>query len=260
MINKLTAILLMVFALSLFSAVSSHAEAAAWENTLAEVVTATPAATQIQSLLQMPAGLTREKQQALWGVLAQTALNRTGKGALINNLATLTQQTQQQPSTNTALATAVEAAVRSKLEEQIKTAVTERLGDYQEQAALLSALLSGNNRLTPQAVQNNNALAGAPQNYRQLINMTATAYAPGPLDNEKWNDLTYVGSKVKKGVAAVDPAVIPMGTKLWVEGYGEAVAEDQGRAIKGSRIDLAFNTRQEALDYGIQPVKVYVLN
>ena len=68
-----------------------------------------------------------------------------------------------------------------------------------------------------------------------------------------------MGGKVRKGVAAVDPTVIPMGTKLWIEGYGEAIAEDQGSAIKGNRIDLAFNNRSEALDYGIQPVKVYVL-
>ncbi|MDD4600596.1 MAG: 3D domain-containing protein, partial [Negativicutes bacterium] len=84
--------------------------------------------------------------------------------------------------------------------------------------------------------------------------------APGPLDNGKWNNLTYVGGIVQKGVVAVDPKIIPMGTKLWVEGYGQAVAEDQGSAIKGNRIDLAFNDRQEAIDYGIQNVKVYVLN
>ena len=90
--------------------------------------------------------------------------------------------------------------------------------------------------------------------------MTATAYAPGPLDNGKWNNLTYMGGTVQHGVAAVDPRVIPMGTKLWVEGYGEAIAEDQGSAIKGNRIDLAFDKRNDALDYGIQNVKIYVLN
>jgi len=89
--------------------------------------------------------------------------------------------------------------------------------------------------------------------------MTATAYAPGALDNGKWGNLTYMGGKVRKGVAAVDPDVIPMGTRLWIEGYGEAVAEDQGSAIQGNRIDLAFNNRSEALNYGIQRVKAYVL-
>ena len=59
------------------------------------------------------------------------------------------------------------------------------------------------------------------------------------------------------GVAAVDTSVIPMGTKMYVEGYGYAIARDRGSAIKGNRIDLFFETRSEAMSWGVRRVKVY---
>lgn len=146
-----------------------------------------------------------------------------------------------------------------KTRQEIEQQVFERLGPYQTQIAAVAKLLNRDALLNPAAVQDNDSLAGAPAQYKKMLDMTATAYGPGPLDNGIWKDKTYLGGSVQQGVAAVDPNVIPMGAKLWVEGYGAAIAEDQGSAIKGNRIDLAFNTRSEALDYGIQKVKVYVL-
>jgi len=70
---------------------------------------------------------------------------------------------------------------------------------------------------------------------------------------------SYIGLPLKRGIAAVDPNVIPMGTKLYIEGYGEAIAADQGGVIKGDRIDLFFDSHQEALDWGIKTVKVTIL-
>jgi len=141
----------------------------------------------------------------------------------------------------------------------VEQRVVQNLGQYQDVLTVLTTLFQ-NSTLNPGIAQDNNSLTGAPENYRKIIDMTATAYGPGVKDNGRWNDLTYVGTKIRKGVVAVDPRIIPMGTKLWVEGYGQAVAEDQGSAIKGNRIDLAFDTRQEAVNYGIKPVKVYVLD
>lgn len=98
----------------------------------------------------------------------------------------------------------------------------------------------------------------------QVKNITATAYAPGPHDNGKWGNLTHLGTKVRPGVIAVDPKVIPLGTKLYIEfsdGHGMyGVAEDTGGAIKGNRIDIAMWTVAEANDFGMQEVKVHVLN
>jgi len=69
---------------------------------------------------------------------------------------------------------------------------------------------------------------------------------------------SYLGHPLRKGIVAVDPKVIPMGSKLYIEGYGEGIASDQGNAIKGNRIDLCFNSHQEALNWGIRTVKVTI--
>jgi 3D (Asp-Asp-Asp) domain-containing protein len=58
---------------------------------------------------------------------------------------------------------------------------------------------------------------------------------------------------------AVDPRVIPYGTKLYVEGYGYAIAEDTGGAIKGNIIDVYFNSAGECSNWGVRYVNVYIL-
>ncbi len=103
-----------------------------------------------------------------------------------------------------------------------------------------------------------------PANYEKVLDITATAYAPGPLDNDQWGDKTYLGTTIRPGVVAVDPNVIPLGSRLYVkypDGHGEyAVAEDTGGAIKGNRIDIAMMDRGNATKFGIKPVKVYVVS
>jgi len=61
--------------------------------------------------------------------------------------------------------------------------------------------------------------------------------------------------KAQHGVVAVDPRVIPLGTRLNVEGYGNCIAGDTGSAIKGNRIDLCFDTLAECNAYGMRKVK-----
>ena len=59
---------------------------------------------------------------------------------------------------------------------------------------------------------------------------------------------------------AVDPSVIPLGTKVWVEGYGYAIAGDTGGAIKGNKIDVLMQTKQQAYSWGRKKVRIKVLN
>ncbi|MFS0576974.1 3D domain-containing protein [Sporosarcina sp. 179-K 3D1 HS] len=61
-------------------------------------------------------------------------------------------------------------------------------------------------------------------------------------------------------VIAVDPRIIPLGTKVWVEGYGEAVAGDTGGAIKGNKIDVFIPSHSSAMEWGVKKVKLRVLN
>ena len=81
--------------------------------------------------------------------------------------------------------------------------------------------------------------------------MEATAYSGG--------GTTASGMAAAVGRVAVDPRVIPLGTRLYIEGYGYAVAADTGGAIKGNRIDLFFETYDEAISFGRRKVTVYVL-
>ena len=244
--KKAVVITLMALTINMFSPVLPQAHAAFLEDKLAEVVTAGPNMVRVQELLRVKNDLEQGKKEALWDLLAKTALEKASKSTAGADVVSVA---------NGNLNKNVETVLRQEVEQTL----SERLASYDKELAVISMLFNLNNVLAPQSVRNNNSLMGAPQNYKRVLEMTATAYAPGPLDNGKWGDQTYMGGKVRKGVAAVDPNVIPMGTRLWVEGYGEAIAEDQGSAIKGNRIDLAFNTRSEDLDYGIQKVKVYVL-
>lgn len=70
---------------------------------------------------------------------------------------------------------------------------------------------------------------------------------------------TATGIYPYEGVVAVDPRVIPLGTKLFVEGYGFAQAQDTGGAIKGNRIDVFFDSYEKAMEWGRRQVKVYIL-
>ncbi|SDN74878.1 3D (Asp-Asp-Asp) domain-containing protein [Psychrobacillus sp. OK028] len=66
-------------------------------------------------------------------------------------------------------------------------------------------------------------------------------------------------SNPEEKVIAVDPTVIPLGTKVWVEGYGEAIAGDTGGAIKGNRIDVFIPTYDGAIEWGRQEITLKIL-
>lgn len=224
------------------------AHAASIEQRVSEFVAQNP------NLLQQVIELKQDLDQGNKDV----ALNKVVAAVLANNNSELV-STLASGNLKEAVQTKVRQNVEDKVREEVEKRVGDKLLTYQSQITAIAQLLNYQTPLAPSTVVESNSLTGAPDNYKKVVDMTATAYAPGAEDNGKWGDLTYMGGTVKKGVAAVDPNVIPMGTRLWIEGYGEAIAEDQGSAIKGNRIDLAFNTRPEALDYGIQKVKVYVM-
>ena len=92
--------------------------------------------------------------------------------------------------------------------------------------------------------------------YRKIWTMEASAYSP---QDPGVGRMPSTGRVLRKGIVATDPYIIPMGTKLYIMGYGEAVAADVGSAIKGNRIDLAFMSRREALEWGRRRVTVYIL-
>lgn len=116
-----------------------------------------------------------------------------------------------------------------------------------------------------------NATANSPVstgalNYKYVIECTATAYDLSPEENGGYGGMTATGVPLDKGVIAVDPRVIPLGSRVYIEAldgswsYGYAVAADTGGAIKGNRVDLCYRTRSECIQFGRRKCRVYVLN
>ncbi|MBC7087838.1 MAG: G5 domain-containing protein [Tissierellales bacterium] len=106
--------------------------------------------------------------------------------------------------------------------------------------------------------------------FKKSLIMTATAYdnsyaSTGKRPGDPYYGITASGTYARPGTVAVDPRVIPLGTKLYIESldgskdYGFAIAEDVGGAIKGNKIDLFFNTSWEVKNFGRRKVKVYIL-
>lgn len=96
--------------------------------------------------------------------------------------------------------------------------------------------------------------------FTKELTVTATAYTA---DCKGCTGITATGLNLKKNPNAkaisVDPKVIPLGTKVYVEGYGYAVAADKGSAVKGNKIDVFFSSKQKALQWGVKKVKIKIV-
>lgn len=108
----------------------------------------------------------------------------------------------------------------------------------------------------PQMVVRGPAAAPLISRGGRAIMMVATGYAA---NTGGAGSRTATGTGVYRGVVAVDPRVIPLGTRLYIDGYGEAIAADTGGAIRGNRIDLGFGSGAEALGWGRRSVTVHFL-
>lgn len=95
----------------------------------------------------------------------------------------------------------------------------------------------------------------------QTLTVTATAYTA---NCEGCSGITATGINLLKDpnakVIAVDPSVIPLGTEVYVEGYGNAIAGDTGGAIKGNKIDVFIPSHSEAMSWGRKTVNVTILD
>lgn len=102
--------------------------------------------------------------------------------------------------------------------------------------------------------------------YKYVIECKATAYDLSAEENGGYAGQTATGVPLDKGVIAVDPRVIPLGSRVYIEAldgswsYGYAVAADTGGAIKGKRVDLCYRTRSECIQFGVRNCRVYVLS
>lgn len=106
--------------------------------------------------------------------------------------------------------------------------------------------------------------------YKKVLTCSATAYdlsfqSTGKMPGHPAYGITATGTYAKLGTVAVDPRVIPLGTKMYIVStdgsvvYGYCTAEDTGGAIKGNKVDLFYNTTAECMQFGRRSVYVYIL-
>ena len=97
--------------------------------------------------------------------------------------------------------------------------------------------------------------SGSDSTYKTKYTMNATAYTGGGLTAM---GLTPVRNLSGISTIAVDPSVIPLGTKVYIPGYGNAICSDTGGLIKGNIIDLYMNSKSESLNWGRRTVTLYI--
>ena len=93
--------------------------------------------------------------------------------------------------------------------------------------------------------------------FSRVIRVEATAYSSAQPGLSAY---TALGTICQRGVIATDPNIIPLGTRVFIPGYGYAVAEDTGGAIVGHKIDVAFDTVAECYEFGRQFIDIYILD
>ncbi|RKP56319.1 LysM peptidoglycan-binding domain-containing protein [Cohnella endophytica] len=118
-------------------------------------------------------------------------------------------------------------------------------------------------------VQSVTTTAGQSLSFSKVMDIKATAYSASAEENGIWGAVDFFGNPLKLGTIAVDPNVIPFGTRVYITGYDFsglptggliATATDKGGAIKGNRIDIFVpGSRSFVSDFGYQSVKVYIL-
>lgn len=106
-------------------------------------------------------------------------------------------------------------------------------------------------------------------NYSKTLSVKATAYSADPAENGGYGSVDYFGNPLELGTIAVDPSVIPLGTKVLVTGHSHdnlpdqafvATATDIGGAIKGNKIDIFIpGSKSSVAKFGIQDVKLYII-
>ena len=93
--------------------------------------------------------------------------------------------------------------------------------------------------------------------FSRVVRVEATAYSR---HEDGMSNYTARGNFCKRGVIAVDPNFIPLGTRVYIPGYGYAVADDVGGAIVGNIIDIAFDSIEECYEWGRQHIDIYILD
>ncbi|MEJ9306255.1 LysM peptidoglycan-binding domain-containing protein [Priestia megaterium] len=171
-----------------------------------------------------------------------------------------TQEEQQQAQVEQAQKEQQQAQVEQAQKEQ-QQAQAEQAQKEQQQAQAEQAQKEQQQAQAEQAQKEQQPAESSQQASGKSMTVEATAYTANCAG---CSGTTATGVDLKANpnqkVIAVDPSVIPLGSKVYVEGYGEAVAADTGGAIKGNRIDVFVPAEGDAQQFGRKSVKITVMN
>ncbi|GAB1764862.1 3D domain-containing protein [Priestia megaterium] len=194
---------------------------------------------------QAPAEQTQEEQQQAQAEQAQKEQQQAQ--------AEQAQKEQQQAQ--------AEQAQKEQQQAQAEQAQKEQAQKEQQQAQAEQAQKEQQQAQAEQAQKQQQPAESSQQASGKSMTVEATAYTANCAG---CSGTTATGVDLKANpnqkVIAVDPSVIPLGSKVYVEGYGEAVAADTGGAIKGNRIDVFVPSEGDAQQFGRKSVKITVMN
>ncbi|MFS0781623.1 LysM peptidoglycan-binding domain-containing protein [Bacillus sp. 1P06AnD] len=161
----------------------------------------------------------------------------------------------------------IKAAAKASETVQSAASVGQEEGQQQQQQQQQQQPVQQQEQAQPAEQQQSQPTAQSPAQQEskpasgKSMTVTATAYTA---DCPGCSGVTATGINLKSNpnakVIAVDPSVIPLGTKVYVEGYGYAVAGDTGGAIKGNKIDIHVPSEGAAASWGVRTVNIQILN
>ncbi|QWI22518.1 enterotoxin [Bacillus mycoides] len=163
------------------------------------------------------------------------------------------------------IAKAKEEAKAREIEKAKEEAKAQEIAKAKEEAQAREIEKAKEEAKAKEATKTQEVSKNNTQSTKRELTVVATAYTADPSENGTYGGrvLTAMGHDLTANpnmrIIAVDPKVIPLGSKVWVEGYGEAIAGDIGSAIKGNRIDVLMGSKSKAMNWGRQTVKVKVL-
>ena len=173
----------------------------------------------------------------------------------INNISEQTVQEAAQQAVAKA-----EAAVKAA--EQVNKEVAAKIAAKQAEEKQAEKEQTAKEAVKPTAQQDSQDTATETPVGTRTLTMESTAYSSDPADALGGGTITATGQNLLTNpmAVAVDPSVIPLGTHLYVEGYGEAYAVDTGSAIQGNIIDVHFSTADQCYAWGRRSVQVTILS
>ncbi|MEY8765029.1 MULTISPECIES: 3D domain-containing protein [Clostridium] len=193
------------------------------------------------------------------GVIAKLKKNELAIEQEKKNLNDENIKLQSLKTSNETILSKLNSNIREQKSLLASTTVKEQklLAAQSEQAAAARASHSTTVAMAGKQALSRGSTGSAPSSSSKVLTMQATAYCD--------NGYTATGVPTRRNsggysTIAVDPRVIPLGSRVYVQGYGYAIAADTGGAINGNIIDLYVPTQAEAESWGRRTVTVYVLN